>query len=129
MSMFNPLQPVNGWGALGAPPIAMLAGQNTVIAQQQFTTLTASVVPSSLPLGNPGVVSTDIAHVTIAPVGAGTITFAHGLLHTPTMCWIIPEIAEGTTPTLFAAPVVTDFNATTITVNVSGAGTYDVFYV
>jgi hypothetical protein len=30
---------------------------------------------------------------------------------------------------LFAAPVVTDFNATTITVNVSGSGTYDVFYV
>ncbi len=129
MSIFNPLQPVNGWGAIGAPPIAMIAGQSSQSAQQNFSTVTPTVVPAGLPLGNPGIISTEIAHVTIVAPSAGTIIFAHGLLHTPSMCWIIPELAEGTTPALFYGAVISDFNATNVVINVSAAATFDVYYV
>lgn len=129
-TFFTPMYPDGGFFSAGVPPIAMLAGHvGSQAAQQQFSTVTATPVPAGLPLGNPGIISTEIAHVTIAPSSPGTITFAHGLLHTPTMCWIIPELAEGTTPAVFYGVVVSDINATNIVINVSASGTYDVFYV
>lgn len=128
MSMFNPLQPVNGWGALGAPPIAMIVAQTTMVAQQQFSTVVPVTAVTGLPIGSAAVSGTSICHVTVVVSIPGTVIFAHGLLYKPTMCWIIPELAEGTTPTIFMGAVTPEFTATNIVFNVSAAATYDVYY-
>jgi len=67
--------------------------------------------------------------VVAAGLGAGTYAIPHQLTWTPTMCWVVPQIAEGTTPSLEYGWCPQDTNATNIAINVSGPGTYDVYYV
>jgi len=122
--VWSPLQMNTDW--LPASSLIKAAYQ----PQQPFYTVTATPVPAGLPLGNPGILSTEIAHVTVvAPNGPAMIVFAHGLLHTPSQCWIIKEDSEGTTAAAYVGAVISDFNATNITIAVSIAGTYDVYYV
>lgn len=92
--------------------------------------IVGNLTPSPVPAGDTlGSVPMVMYHVTIAPAsGAGTYTFAHGLKYTPTAVYVVPENTQGTTPTLLASFDVADTNGTSVAVNVSGNGTYDVYY-
>ncbi len=128
---FTPMYPDGGFFSAGVPPIAMLSGHvGSQAAQQPFQTVTPVTAVSGLPIGSAAVSGTSICHVTVtASLPNSTISFAHGLLYKPTMCWILEELAEGTTPTAFVGAVISDFTTTNIVINVSLAGVYDVYYV
>lgn len=107
----------------GAIPPGIVANTGTI------TSLTATTVPAGMTVGASGIIGTGMYHVkVVVPNGPATVTFAHGLLYTPLACWVIPEAAEGVTPTVEVATVVVDTNATNLAFSVSVAGTFDVYY-
>ena len=105
-------------------PVGAPANSTAILA-----TLVATPDPTGDSLGGSGVIGSNIYHVTIAPAsGPGTYVFAHGLLYTPLVCWGFLRIAEGTTPSSFFGFDIGDTNTGTIAVNLSGSGTWDVYY-
>jgi len=94
-------------------------------------TLTPTAVPSNTQLG--AVPGTSFCHVTVTSAsGAGTYRVAHGLTWTPTMCFVVPQLSEGTTPTASNASVaycIADTGTTYLAFNLPGNGTFDVVYI
>lgn len=92
--------------------------------------IAAVLTPSPIPSNTlNGVMPIDMFHVTIAPAsGAGTYTFAHGLAYTPTAVFAIPEISQGTTPTIAVGWDKADTSATVVALNFSGNCTCDVYF-
>lgn len=104
-------------------PVSLSAVSNTI------TSVTPTTVPAGMPVGSSGIIGTGMYHVkVVVPNGPATITIAHGLLYTPLACWVIPEGAEGVTPSIEVATVVVDTNATNLAFSVSAAGTFDIYY-
>ena len=94
--------------------------------------LTATAVPAKTTNGS---VPQAMYHVTVAPAsGAGTYTFPHTLEYLPTMVIVIPQGAQGSTPTLLASWDVADTTAGSpgvagnVAINISANGTYDVYF-
>lgn len=132
MSLFNPLQPVNGLGTVGGPPIAMIAGRNAINSSVNSGLIPGGgvvAVPSNTSIG--GVCGNErmyhvVATITAAP---GTFTFAHGLPWAPTACWIVPRYAENvSTAATFVAYCAADTNTGNVAFNVSATGTFDIYY-
>lgn len=88
--------------------------------------LVATGVPSTDTIGGMPMV---IYHVKVSPAGgAGTYTFLHGLPYTPTAVVVVPEIAQGTTPTILVGYDVADTTSTLVAFNVNANATCDVYY-
>ncbi len=92
-------------------------------------TLTATPVPAGNTLGGSPM---QLFHVKVTSAGgAGTYEFLHGLPYTPTVAWVVNDLAEGTTPTASNAAVATcyaDFSATVIAINLPGNATYHIIF-
>lgn len=93
--------------------------------------LTGTPIPSTSLNG--AVPGTLLDHVTVTSAGgAGTYTFTHLLQWTPTFCLVVPQIAEGTTPTTSNSSVAfckADTTSTVIAFNLPGNGTFDLYYI
>jgi hypothetical protein len=94
-------------------------------------TLTPTPVPASTLNGE--VLGTAINHVTITSAGgAGTYNFPHNLQWKPLMCIVVPQLAEGTTPSAANSAVaycIADTTTTNLAVNLPGNGTFDVYFI
>lgn len=97
--------------------------------------IVATLVPSPVPSTtlNGDVTGTAINHVTVTSAGgAGTYNFPHNLQWKPTFCVVVPQLAEGTTPTAANSCVafcIADTNTTNIAINLPGNITVDVYYI
>lgn len=117
----------SGFPSCPCPPVALLVGQG--INQSNLMNSTPNTITDIPGSASFGAVSghQELCAQQVVVSGPGEYYIAHGQPYVPNMCWVVPVYADAITPTNLVAFVKAD--ATNVWFSVSGAGTYNVYYV